>query len=104
MHAGHDHLPPFPRFKYHPAADGVGGILPAVVHYLAEVYAEHGGIVPANGLGVGSAGLVVPVTAIPEIVVMPEHPSIVRNLPEIGQQRLGLGGGVLVHYAQSAAQ
>ena len=97
VHAGQDDLSPFTGFQDDPAPDGVGGIAMAVVHELGEIDAEHGGIVAADGLGVGVACLIVPVTAVPQVVVMAEHPAFLRDGPQVGEERLGLRRRVLVH-------
>ena len=97
MGAGYDDLSPFAGLENHAAADGIGlGGIP-VVHDFGEVDAEDCRIVAADSLGVGGAALVVPVAAVPQVVVMAEHPASPGNRIEVCQQRLGLPGGILVH-------
>ena len=93
--AGRDDFTPFVGLEDHPATDFVFThvrlTVEPVVHQRAEIDAEYGRIVAANGLRIGASRLVVPVTAVPKVVVVAEHKASGGNGPQIRIKRLRFG-------------
>lgn len=81
-------------FEHDTPADGillpVALIVGAIVHDRRQVDAEDSRIVPANSPGIRTARHIVPVTAVPQIVVVSEHESPGSDRPQVRIECFGL--------------
>ena len=92
--AGNDYLAAAVGFKHDTPADGillpVALIVGAIVHDRRQIDAEDSRIVPANSPSIRTARHIVPVTAVPQIVVVSEHESPGSDRPQVRIECFGL--------------
>ena len=104
MQAGHHHhsavVGLLDQFLAQGIVIGLREVVVPVIHKGGQVEGIYGGIVAAHVLGVGSAFGAIPLAAIHQVVVVPEHPTMFPDSPQAGIEGLGFGRSLRIHHGE----